>query len=336
MYTPGAYGNFLSWCCSYFGSNLISKELPMNDLGNFHNYSGWNVLSFPPDFKNYTEDPNAFFPIIHIHEDSFDSDDFTDLYSNSDNWINVLRKNLSYLQEHYKKSVYVYGTPTSKIWLKNNMFYKIRAQDWFKNEDDINALRAKGFADHRIAQVLAFGDDRIKHIISTMPEMTNTFAQWGHQTIDEFDQWDLRELLSYYYYDVLANDRYLSPSEESVLSQDFPNIKFIRLDSLRDNFYATIIEILNYFEIPTDKTQDIHSIYESWLPLQKHINKDNQIKLIVDAVVNRIPLDWSRWNISLFDEFIIQRILRDQGISIKCFGLNVFPTDTNTMINLIE
>jgi hypothetical protein len=77
-------------------------------------------------------------------------------------------------------------------------------------------------------------------------------------------------------------------------------------------------------------------IHKTWLSKQIHINKDKQIFDIVNALTNKQDLNWSNWNLTFIDEAVIQRKLLDNNISIKCWKLNEFPTNTKDFLPLLE
>lgn len=338
LYSAGAYGNFINWCCDYFSGQINSDEVPLNDLGNCHNYTDAILLMWPPEFKKYTENADApLHQFVQVHETSFDT---TDSYLILEKKIvELLVKNLTYLQENYKKSIYVYATNTSKIWLLNNAIYKIRMADRFGTHDEHfvrEYLTNKGATLATIDELICYGDERLKKQVSNQSGMQENLQQWGHNTVDEFKVWELRELLSKYYYDRLLNS-ITSPLIIAELKLKFPDVYFIELDQLRDNFKQTIYNILQYFEItPADNWNNITNIHHSWAAKQLHMNKDQQIDRIVDALLNKGSLDWSTWNLTLIDEFVIQRKLSDNNVEIKCWGLDTFPTNTKDLLPLLE
>jgi hypothetical protein len=167
--------------------------------------------------------------------------------------------------------------------------------------------------------------------------MKTNFSQWGHNSIDEFEIWELRELTSHYYYDRVSDEHdILHKDTVDQLKNKFPTIHFIDINELKDNFIETIKSILEYFNLSIDNWNKISTIYETWLSKQIHINKDKQISDIVNALINQQELDWSNWNLTFIDEAVIQRKLLDNNISIKCWKLNDFPTNTENLLPLLE
>lgn len=338
LYSAGAYGNFINWCCDYFSGNLSSDIIPLNDLGNCHNHVLAILLMLPPEFKNYTENTSGnIHQFVQICESSFDINDIELITQKKFNCL--LEKNLTYLQQNYKKSIYVYATDTSKVWLLNNATYKIRMADKFGSKDDQfikEYLTDKGVPLNTIEELISYGDEKLKKQVSNQADMQKNLQKWGHDSINEFKTWELRELLSKYYYDRLLNS-ITPPDVITELKLKFPHFYFIELDQLRDNFKQTIKNILAYFEINLDdKWNNIDSIHQMWSSKQIHLDKDQKINNIVNSLINEDFLDWQDWNLTLIDEFIIQRRLFDNRIGIKCWELDSFPTNTNDFLSLLD
>ena len=339
LYTPGAYGHFINWCCDYFGGNLDSHDIPLNSIGNCHKHAPEKSLWHAPKFKTYTESAEHC-NFVQIHESSFDYADRVDLYSGK--FIDVLIRNLTYLQENYKKSIYIYPTINSIVWNTNNQIFKFRLSDWFKNNDDAEQyLKDQNIPREEIDVSLLYdGIDRIKKQLDIDSEIFSSvkenFKGWGHQSIYEFDHWELREFASKYYFDKMINDTPINNTIEQELIEKFPNIKFIKMDNLKHNFKYTIRDILEFFNLNITNWKNIDSIHQSWLEKQFYINSDAQTQQIVIALLNKEYLDWIDWNLTFVDELCIQRLLYNNGINIRCWNLNSFPTNTKDFLPLLE
>lgn len=330
LYTPGAYGHFINWCCDYFSGNLIDHTIPINDLGNCHGCQEVKLLALPPQFKEFTES-DEFCNFILIHEFSFDYIDQFEMYSEQD-VKNVLTRNFTYLQDNYKKSIYIYSTINSMIWHANNYLFKHRWEDYFKNINEAE----KYFIDQNEIDpaFLYHGVDKIKKQFNFN---TKDLKGWNHQSIDEFDHWEFREFASKYYFDKIRNyglnNNILLEQE---LIQKYPNIKFIRMDDLKNKFEYTIHSILEFFNLDIVNWENINRIHQSWLGKQYYINSDLQVHQIITALLNKENLDWKNWELTFIDELCIQRLLFDNNISIKCWGLNTLPTNTKDFLPLLE
>jgi hypothetical protein len=335
LYPAGGYGHFINWCCEYFSNNLDSDDVPLNDLGNCHNFKKTVLLTIWPQLKNYTDSAQED-SYIQIHHSSFSLPISVSL--TYDEFIIDFEKNLNYLTNNYQKTICLLTTKSSKMWMVNNQFFKIRVEDWVGTDIQaaIDFFRSFNLSEEHVKESISYGIDRLKCQINNDPGMAPNFLQWGHDSIDEFETWELRELASQYYYDRLSATHILHEDSVELLKNKFPTIHFIEVDGLRDNFVGTIKSILEYFELPLNNWNKISSIYETWLDKQIHINKDKQISEIVDALTTQQELDWSDWNLTFIDEAVIQRKLSDNNISIKCWKLNNFPTNTKDFLPRLE
>jgi hypothetical protein len=335
LYPPGAYGHFINWCCEYFSGNLDSDDVPLNDLGNCHNFKKTVLLAIYPQLKNYTESMQED-NFIQTHDCSFSPP--TSVSLPYDGFINDFEKKLNYLINNYQKTICLLTTKSSKIWMLNNQIYKIRVEDWAGTDTQaaIDFFRNFNMSEEKINEKIFYGIDRLKCQINNQPGMSTNFSQWGHDSINEFETWELRELVSQYYYDKISATHILHEDFVELLKNKFPTIHFIEVDKLRDDFVGTIKSILEYYELPIDNWDKISTIHETWLSKQLHINKDKQISDIVDALVTKQELDWTDWNLTFIDEAVIQRKLLENGISIKCWKLNNLPTNTKDFLPRLE
>jgi hypothetical protein len=335
LYPGGAYGHFINWCCSYFSGLINDPIIPMTETGSVHNlFAGNSGIFYRPQLENYLNSIEEI-PFIQTHID-YDINNHRINYSDED-WVDSVNSNLAFIDQNFKKSIYIYQTVNSVSCLINNSYYKVKPADDFKRLDIVDPmtyLQSLGFSDQKINQALVHGVDRLK--LELADELDPTIlAGWGHTSIDQFATWELRELGSKYFYDKCMAKIYPTEMIKS-LKGKYKNIEFIELNQLRDNFELTILLILKTFNIDLNKQDSLNKIYNDWLPYQQHINKDRQIAQIIEAVINNVSLDWSSFNLTIFDEIFIQRKLLDNNISIKCWQLNNFPTNTKNLLPLLE
>ena len=174
---------------------------------------------------------------------------------------------------------------------------------------------------------------KFKFIVGKELSLSNIQA-WNKNNIMDFDAWDLRELLSVYWFN-RAKDRYTCWDH---LKTDFSKIKFICIDDIKNNFQKTILEFLEYFEVDVDTTKlsQLSRLENEWISKQYHINKDNLTNKIINNLIGKQYLDWTNEPITLLDEAYIQKCLADNGIQIKCQDLNAFPTNVKDFLPLLE
>ena len=334
LYTPGAYGNFINWCCSYFSGLLIDTEIPFTNVGSVHNlYPGQKHLIFSKQLYQYLESAESV-PFAQSHEYALLPIGYNAFGTST---FSMLNNNLPRMVAEFKKIVYIYPTLSSWCWLHNNQIFKFRPLEDAKLlgiNDPLQHLIDLELDQRTIELCKLVGIDRTKFELSIELSQED-LMQWGHDNINQFDLWELRELGSIYYYDrcllnILTKDQLLT------LKTNFPSVQFIAMDQLRDNFNTAIQDILNLFGIKIDDLSKLEKIYQSWIPTQKHMSADHYINEIVHALENEIELDWLKFNISFFDEMIIQRKLADKGIKILCYNINQFPTNTKDFLPLLE
>ena len=111
LYPPGAYGHFINWCCEYFSGNLDCDDVPLNDLGNCHDFKKTVLLGIYPQLKNYTESMQED-NFIQTHNCSFSPS--TSVSLTYDEFIIDFEKNLNYLINNYQKTICLLTTKSSK------------------------------------------------------------------------------------------------------------------------------------------------------------------------------------------------------------------------------
>lgn len=70
--------------------------------------------------------------------------------------------------------------------------------------------------------------------------------------------------------------------------------------------------------------------------LQCHMNKDLLCNQIVESIITNEYFDWSATALTFIDEAMIQKLLRDAGVQLRCYNLNIFPTNTKDFLPLLE
>ena len=341
LYAPGAYGNFINWCCSYFSGLTSDISVPFTELGCVHSvFPGLKHLLFPIQLKEYLESTEES-PFAQLHENSVN---FYDDTIEERKFLDVLPETLTFLSANFKKIIYVYPTNDSILWILHNQYYKINPlRDYplrdfgsYGITDPESYLHDKLGMAKKFIEIYKFNkiEDKLKFLFSEELSDEN-LSKWGNKPMDTFQNWELRELASWYFYDRHCT-QLLNQDIINKLQKDFLNIHFVRLDDLRDNFSNCLIDILKYFDIKDVNNEDIKKIEDQWRIKQNYILKDIQIQNILDHMVTNTDLDWEGYNLTFLDEVFIQRRLRDIGIEIKCWNLNKFPTNTKDSLPLLE
>jgi hypothetical protein len=333
LYSAGAYGNFVNWCCSYFSGLIDDISVPFTDTGSVHNkFPGQMLLISPREFKNFMI-TGAHSPFIQLHEASISSQDFLDI--SSGNFLNVLIKNLEILTNNFNKIIYIFPTSDSISWYTNNAYTKIKPMEdlpkfGIKNPQE---YAAREFNENLITIWLKNGMGRLRSELEFDQSCQTSLDCYGVESVTELDTWQFREFCSHYYYDKIHN-QLLTPTNIDELRLRFKNVRFVKLDDFRDDFNECLLGILDHFDI-CGNTEQLSEIYKQWVECQYYINNDLVINNAVCFLINAIDRDWSNQNLTFFDEILIQRKLLDNGISIKCFGLNKFPANTRELLPLL-
>ena len=165
----------------------------------------------------------------------------------------------------------------------------------------------------------------LNNIMNKIPK--NRLKEQSHvHTKEGMDTWEIRESISFWFNDHLVYaDKYYKVND---------NCLIIELNNLLFNLESTLDKIFDQLGLKwsTEHRADINNIIDQWLDLQMHINKDVLCQRIIDSVLSNEDFEWSDQNLSIYDEAYIQWALRDlHGHSLRCYNLNVFPTNTKKL-----
>lgn len=199
---------------------------------------------------------------------------------------------LDIIDSHFNYIIFLHHTLSSVAWNINNKIDKIPF--WSKYE----------------------------HL--TSEEWSNCLREWGVDSYLSAARWQQREFLS-------LNIYQQHEAETEILKLDkirsqFSNFKFVPIEDLRDNYKDTLLSLLDFCKFTPVNIDQVDYVYNEWLKLQFHCNKDQIINNIVTSIINSTNYSWS--NLTLVDEALIQYYLRNIGIEIRCYELNDFPTNT--------
>ena len=155
----------------------------------------------------------------------------------------------------------------------------------------------------------------------------NDIAQWnkdyGHWT--EMQTWELREWLSLFYEGWVA---------EWVESQYQAHDDFLKIKNteILYNTKETFLKVAEFCNLHNDKPVD--DFVQEWSSKQNYILSEfNTIAEILDNTLAQKEFTWNPINI--IGEAIVQRRLREKNYEIRCNNLNTFPTDSESLYNLL-
>jgi hypothetical protein len=148
-----------------------------------------------------------------------------------------------------------------------------------------------------------------------------TYTHWA-----QMQQWELREWFSLFYVDWC---------KEWQTSQYQISCKFLKISNteILNDPYVAFKKIINHCKLT--EQPGLYKFAVSWREYQQYIV--NEYKLISEIVYHSINDKLLSWQpINVIAEAIVQQKLRAMGYEIRCNGLNIFPTDSKTLYNLLE
>lgn len=155
--------------------------------------------------------------------------------------------------------------------------------------------------------------------------------KWGAKSLDKMEPWEIREFLSFF----IVKQHEAESGASIIQNLKSDNIVKIEVRALVGQFESTIKKLLKASNLPCVR-DDFDEVYLKWVATQKHVNKDFIVERIINSVLNESYYDWLEDDLTIVDESIIQMRLRDlHHLEIKCYNLNVFPTNTNDLRKLL-
>jgi len=212
-----------------------------------------------------------------------------------------INNNISLILTTASKIIYIYPDNTATLLVINNYFSKIWS-DWW---------------DYQFCNEISPAV-----IYKNWPVPADT-------PIKEIPHWIKREFLSFYLMPAWL-DQVGTPIETT------DSILPITVSDLLYNFKNTINIIKNFINIPFIKSlEDLLPIHNQMLSLQKFTNHDILCNQIVNHAVTDVLLDWQHQPLTLVSESWIQWRFRELGYKMACHGLDMFPTNTVQLKELL-
>jgi hypothetical protein len=330
FYVGGCYGTFFEWIFTHIKNPNLAW--PFNQDGSSHRFQG-NFLHPPQKLFEHIESgrkhrftrvhPGLFEKINqheHVYTDSYDI---------------ILQKDIDLLKKHFDKIVILAYDYKSLLWHENNCLDKVFVDEHLFNKQFAQYGYTKDFCQpimHRDPVI------RFKHIINQelnsklSPFTEKNLQGWNKNNIEDFEIWELRELLSFYWF--TRNEGQIAAWQN--ITQTNSDLMHISISELKENFVDTILKATEYVGIKNVSIENISEIHHHWLPLQQHIDKDPLCARIVNSLCNNEYFDWSNCPLSIIDEACIQKQLYNNQIGIKCDKLDIFPTNTSDFLPLLE
>jgi hypothetical protein len=161
-------------------------------------------------------------------------------------------------------------------------------------------------------------------------ENAHNIVNWNanYKSWQEMEAWELREWFSLFY-NTWVNEWIDSCNQ-------VPNnfLKILNTDLLL-NTKDTLLKIIDFCNLTLNPSANFDQFVTEWQNKQNYVVEEfNLLDQILENSLNKIDYDWKDLNI--IAESIIQQRLRTIGYEIRCDGLNIFPTNSISLYNLLE
>jgi hypothetical protein len=331
-YAAGCYGTFFEWVLNFLENPNI--ELPFKDTGSSHKFKG--NLFWPREKLFEYINSSTRHRFSRIHPDLFEKVNQHNRCHEID-FAQLLEEDLLFLKNHFDNTLILTYDTQSILWYENNLLDKtLLTEEQYKNN-----LAHYGYTTQFLkGNMTADSVLRIRYLLER--EINSEFSSftienlkaWGKDNIHDFEIWELRELLSFYWF--TRNKGQLDAW--NYIKQLPGNTMYISISDLRTQFLDIVINSAKFVGISINNSQidKLIEIYQQWLSLQKQITKDELCNKIVSALCNNTAFDWSDKPMSIVDEAMIQKKLFENNVGIKCDKLNIFPTNTDDFKILLE
>lgn len=145
----------------------------------------------------------------------------------------------------------------------------------------------------------------------------------------ELDRWQQREIISLNCFEMIES---LTKCPDSI-NEEIMVIKMSEI--IHSDIVDLAKKIINHCHLPlrSDYEARLCKARDSMLNAQRSFILYESILEIVDAVIRKRNIDIAP--MTLFAEALVQRLLRDKGLELKCYGLNEFPKTTADLIDKI-
>lgn len=174
-------------------------------------------------------------------------------------------------------------------------------------------------------------DSWIDHSFNTAIDANKIYSNWPVSRdvpVTEIPRWIMREFLSFY----------LMPAwfDQTEFHSDghIPAALTIAVSDLLFKFPETLSVIKNAFSLEYQQPVSvIEPIHQTNLQLQKYLLQDKICNSIIDSVRTNTTVSWP--NLTLPSEAWVQWKLRNCGLEIRCDGLDIFPTSSVQLRELL-
>ena len=150
--------------------------------------------------------------------------------------------------------------------------------------------------------------------------------------ISQTPNWIKREFLSYYMMPWFFDEIEWHQPEHYNQS----NCLLVFVEDILYNFKNTISKIINQSTLTLTKSlDDLVPHHSHMISLQKNIDQDFLCRKIIDSIVDQKVFDWTGQYMPLPSEAYVQWELRNQGFELRCHGLDILPTNSVQLKELL-
>lgn len=153
-------------------------------------------------------------------------------------------------------------------------------------------------------------------------------CKWNpkYQSPDDMALYEMREALALL---MIKPENYLA--SPTVAESDW---LLLTSDDILFNFENVLPKIFEHCKLTFDTAESVRDFYQTWFAKQQYIiDEYAEITRAIDSMLNGTYETWKP--LSIVGEAIIQARLLQHNIEIACYGLNKFPTDSQSLRNVL-
>ncbi len=142
-------------------------------------------------------------------------------------------------------------------------------------------------------------------------------------------KWQLRKFLSFEHQ---SRFLYIKQWNQPAVGNNVINVPVRQLIS---DFQGTVTTLFQNLELPILYDDQFDRIKKEWLYFEDFTNIDSLCQHIVSAVLSDEEFKWSDTQLTLIDEAYVQYLLRQHGLELRCHGLDIFPSSSVQLKELL-
>ena len=142
-------------------------------------------------------------------------------------------------------------------------------------------------------------------------------------------RWQLREMISFEHSAMLHQtaEFYQPISHHKAIN--------VAITDLINHFQPTLIGLFENLELPMMYQDQLDRIEEEWMANESFTKIDQLCHNIVTAVLEEHNISWQPHQLTLIDEAYVQCLLRNKNFEIRCYGVDMFPTNSVQLRELL-